>query len=710
MNDDFHVTSRNFVVNEQVLSILHYPPKFIPTPSGCCHGQILEDIQDFLRKLKWSYVFHGRASQKPRFHFVSGAQPPIRAVPKHVLRKCDLIFKAVSNLLRNCDTCYSTSNISKVERLELQRLAADTTHVITPVDKGGKWMVLPRTDYSIEALRQLADKDFYQPLSEPKTKLLKSRLSNFSSFLYKTRFLSRREKRALQPPPDPRERRFYLLPKLHKAVWPSPCMPPGRPIISDTGSISREWASFVEYFLAPIAKRSDSYVRDSMHAISLIRDTPLPNPALFFTMDITSLYTNIPTEEGIMAVSRAFLKYKDPKRPDLSVLSVLRLLLYNNDFLFEGNRYIQVHGTAMGSAFGASYANIFLTEWEEKVTTYPLRPLLWLRYIDDIFGIWPYEEGHLSDFTNFVNSIHPRIKVTLTSSPVSVRFLDLEIFRRQSSIGYRVGFKPTDSFRILPITSFHPSNVFGSIIYSQIYRWCTRSSTYEDFKATKHCVQSYWRRQGYTRSKIRSAVKNVLFFTQQTPTNWDVGFSPCGSCAICALGFSTKSVSNSITSFPILHRLSCATDSIIYLIECKNCHVRYVGESSRALQMRISEHLTNIRTARPTAVSEHFRDECTPDDFSFTALEHCVSFKKRRKKEAAWIKRLGTLSPGGLNRVCSNPEPLRLVLPFSDCGSKVIRLCQSLLRPDDVTLQGSYRVGANLKSILNTNHRNPDPS
>lgn len=385
-------------------------------------------------------------------------------------------------------------------------------------------------------------------------------------------------------------------------------------------------------------------------------------------MDIASLYTNIPTEEGIAAVSRAFLKHKDPKRPDLSILSVLRLLLENNDFVFYGKRYVQVHGTAMGGAYGASYANIFLTEWERKVCDYPKQPLLWLRYIDDIFGVWPYDNEQLFSFSDFVNSLHPRIKVTLSSSLSAIRFLDLEFYRSGDRVLNRVGFKPTDAFRILPVHSFHPTNVFNSIIYSQIYRWCTRSSSYDDFKATKHVVQPFWRRQGYTRSKIRSAVKNVLSFTQQTPLNWEAGFSPCGTCKFCILSFYSQRISNKVTSFPILHCLNCESKCVIYLIECKNCRVRYVGETSRALHLRIADHVQNIKAMRNTAVSEHFNSTCTLGDFSFTALEHCSNTTKRRKKESVWIKRLGTLNPGGLNTISSAPEPLRLVLPHSDCS------------------------------------------
>lgn len=566
-------------------------------------------------------------------------------------------------------------------------------------------MIVPKKDYEAEAFRQLANSDFYLPIEKSVAAFTKGRLSNFRDFLYKSRFLTLRESRALRLPDEPKDRRFYLLPKLHKADWPNPRMPPGRPIVSDTLSVSRSWASFIEHFLAPVAQRSRSYVRDSLHVVSLLQSVSLSGPVLLFTMDVTSLYTNIPTEEGVAAVGRAFLRHKDPRRPDLSVLSILRLLLNTNDFVFKGERFLQVHGTAMGSAYGASYANIFLNEWEEKAQNFSAAPTLWIRYIDDIFGIWPHSEESLLLFRDHVNSIHPSIKVTLSFSPTSIRFLDLDLYISGERICHRIGFKPTDSFRILPSDSFHPPTVFNSILYSQIYRWCTRSSTYADFKATKHIVQPHWQRQGYTRSKIRKVTKNVLSFTCQTPFSWQTGFYACKSltCLTCPFSFFASSVTDSLTgtSFPVIHRLTCSTVGLIYLIRCKNCGKQYVGETARSLNDRISEHLYNIRSQQRTTVSEHFNSSCTLRDFSYTGLEHYANRRKRRAKETVWMKRLSTLSPHGLNVTTAADQPLHLVLPYSRCSQRVVNLCQSMC--SDVKIRGSFRANQNLRSHLRRN-------
>lgn len=63
----------------------------------------------------------------------------------------------------------------------------------------------------------------------------------------------------------PRERKFYLLPKVHKerATRPFPDVPPGRPIVLDCGSKSYGVAELITSYLNPLSTRHASYIRDS---------------------------------------------------------------------------------------------------------------------------------------------------------------------------------------------------------------------------------------------------------------------------------------------------------------------------------------------------------------------------------------------------------------------------------------------------------------
>lgn len=68
----------------------------------------------------------------------------------------------------------------------------------------------------------------------------------------------------------------------------------------------------------------------------------------------------------------------------------------------------------MGGAFGSSYASIFPSKWEERALSVPTSPLLWLIYIDDVFGVWPFSEAELKDFVSSEINFNAHVSVTLT--------------------------------------------------------------------------------------------------------------------------------------------------------------------------------------------------------------------------------------------------------------------------------------------------------
>ena len=51
--------------------------------------------------------------------------------------------------------------------------------------------------------------------------------------------------------------------------------------------------------------------------------------------------------------------------------------------------YLQTHGTAMGTKMAVAFANIFMSAIETEIIRLgPNKPLVWKRYIYDIFSLW----------------------------------------------------------------------------------------------------------------------------------------------------------------------------------------------------------------------------------------------------------------------------------------------------------------------------------
>ena len=69
----------------------------------------------------------------------------------------------------------------------------------------------------------------------------------------------------------------------------------------------------------------------------------------------------------------------------------------------------------MGTRVAPSYANLFMKYLEiDLLEPYNKKPKFWLRFIDDLFIIWPHGEEELEKFNTFINSHHPTIKFTIT--------------------------------------------------------------------------------------------------------------------------------------------------------------------------------------------------------------------------------------------------------------------------------------------------------
>ena len=702
----------DFVPNYHTFSLLQRTENFIPVPSSCPHRIIHKQVRDFVRKLQWRSLFgwsYNHDQSRNRFGTsYSDKWPPINSLPPFVKRISKELLSASHSVLRSCNRCFPDDNLGIEERNELNRLRDADDVIITQADKGHRWVIMKESSYRDEALRQLLDTNTYSQLQVPIAPNVKSKLTQLLKYLKIRHIITKKEYDYLIPPTDFNNRRFKILPKIHKLNWINDATPPGRPIISDVNSESRNTSNLLEYFLRPLAQRSNSFLLDSLHAIAHIRNSTIPPNSFVFTLDVESLYTKVPIQETIDLISELFLLYPDPKRPSLTLLTILNLILKNNDFQFESHNFLQNAGVAMGKSFSGSFCNIFMNRWETNaLNSSHLKPKLWIRYQDDIFGIWTYSLPEFDSFVEHINQQHPNIKLTPSISQKIVNFLDLEILINGQKLDYNLYFKPTDSHFTLSKDSYHPKHTYAGVIRGQIYRASTHSSSRDAFKKTLKSFKYIWFQQGITRSLFRTSLNSVLNTTLQFH-QWSTGFFPCNRAGCPCTRYSTETnvltIRHNNVLYPILHRITCQTKSVIYLIQCTKCSSQYIGQTTRPLNVRIKEHISDIRSqdATRSILSRHFNtNRCQIKDFSFIAIEHCDDKTKIIKRETHWIKKLRTFQPHGMNSsTCSLFNETRLILPMSICSKRLSRLISHKTRFLTKT-KTIYTKHRNLKSYLN---------
>ena len=143
----------------------------------------------------------------------------------------------------------------------------------------------------------------------------------------------------------------------------------------------------------------------------------IPDNALLVTADVVELYPNIPYQAGLIAFKEALDKRHLKKIPTDDMIKMAEFVLSNNFFEFTSDTFQQISWTAIGTKFALPYTCIYMDQIEQKfLATQINQPIIWLRYIDDIFFIWTHGEKELEKFMSSFNSFTPNPKFTYESS------------------------------------------------------------------------------------------------------------------------------------------------------------------------------------------------------------------------------------------------------------------------------------------------------
>lgn len=407
------------------------------------------------------------------------------------------------------------SNIPPRETAALKRLQRNQDITVKKADKGSSIVLMETKGYIREAHRQLSDGRFYKKITTPLYPRNMKAITRILTRMHAKGHIARWERMAMTPV-NPKPRRFYGLPKIHKDYkkWHNG-FPPLRPIISDCGSESYEVAKYISHHLRPLACRHPAYIQDTWDFMGKLRQYTFPQDCLLISFDVESLYTNIPLLEGI-ATCREALNQRPPGTIPLTndLIQLLEIQALNNDFQFAGDTFQQIHGTAMGKSWAPALADLFMAEWEktlfahckeEKTPT----PKVWYRFLDDIFCIWTHPHEDLEHFITVANTWHPHIRITAEVSNTEVNFLDLTIhkgerFEQFGALDFKSYKKPNDKMQYLHAHSSHPPHTHTGVIKGLLLRQHRLNTHSGDFlRASRALFQALLNRNYKRRTLIR---------------------------------------------------------------------------------------------------------------------------------------------------------------------------------------------------------------
>lgn len=486
---------------------------FVPNP------KLPPDLKQGLTKLTREYRLRFYFQNRDNADNPVPNLPPFKKTSTWAPPKADQITEsylvALPHKLDALQPAPWKQNTNRLEWQALRTLSRDTDLVINKADKGSCIVVQDRMEYVAQGEKHLSNTTIYEQLSEDPTIQLSLAINHFVANIHRKGHISDDMKAFLTLPKDVRTQKCYFLTKLHKTPRDV------RPIISGCEGPTEKVSALLDYFLQPLVLRTKSHINDSKSLVAKLEQVVLPNTILLSTIDVKSLYLHIPQDEGIMNIQNILSNVEgedhEPPFPAPTMAEMLSIVLKHNVFEFNSTMYRQVSGTAMGTRMAPSFANLFMATLEEQfIEGEPIKPLLWLRYIDDILCIWPDSQETLTAFLNRLNCYHSTLRFTWEVSTKEVSFLDLEIYKgsrfEQSGIlDLRPHYKSSNSFQYLHRSSAHPPSTHRGVVKGELIRLLRASSSEVTYTINKEKIILHFKDRGYSEALLNKVSAQVKF-------------------------------------------------------------------------------------------------------------------------------------------------------------------------------------------------------
>jgi hypothetical protein len=284
---------------------------------------------------------------------------------------------------------------------------------------------------------------------------------------------------------QPASRQFYSLPKTHKerTKW-NGGFPPLRPICPDIGTETSMSGKFIATYLAPFVEKIGTYIPNSFvlaNRLQTLRN--LPSTAVWLVADVDQLYPSIPIKEAYDTVRTIVHANQAPGTDNTLASLILDLLsvhLHYNFLEFEGACWLQQAGIPMGKAWAPAVACLYMDIWDRNLLQrIPTKPLLLVRYTDDLLFIFPNREA-AEDTVHIMNHINPNIKITEYTTATSVHFLDLklDLVHFQPSLRLILPFTPTENELVVRISLYRkPSDLIAILHCESAHTWQLKMNT-----------------------------------------------------------------------------------------------------------------------------------------------------------------------------------------------------------------------------------------
>ena len=419
-----------------------------------------------------------------------------------------------------------------------------------------------------------------------------------------------------------------LLIKVHKKNFP------GRAYVSQIDDPSYKSCQELTRNLNPIDEKGESFIRDTYHFKELVNNLGIQEEDLIGSLDIVGMFPNVPLKKTLEVV-REELHNDDTLhlRTEWEIDDIMKLLEISIETYFktlDGKIYFQRDGLPIGKSISKPLAGIYM-HWFEKAYVFNAdnqfrdNISFWKRQVDDIFFVWKGSKEDLELFVWRLNGVEYRVQFTLELEKEGfLPFLDVGLMKTGGKLVTRIYRKPTHTQQYINWNSNHPKNMLLGVLKGLIHRAHVICDLQEDLLHELDLLRDVFIRNGYPEHLVtktlreswpRETMKAVLKGIEQdvqVENNKDFfevlhapyvrGFSEGLQRRLRRLqiGLVPRREETLYTNLCKLKQKADFVESkdVIYSIPCKECGVRYTGETGQHFCQRVAQHQRDIRNKK----------------------------------------------------------------------------------------------------------------
>ena len=114
---------------------------------------------------------------------------------------------------------------------------------------------------------------------------------------------------------------------------------------------------------------------------------------------------------------------------------LMKLILKENSFHFNGKHFLQTHGIAMATKMAVAFSVIFMAHKEKQLLlSSPHKPIIWKRFTDDIFSAWTSKQTRNRQFRWFCQQIPCHDQIHMWNVIRTRCFLRYQSFQRTTFV------------------------------------------------------------------------------------------------------------------------------------------------------------------------------------------------------------------------------------------------------------------------------------